>query len=47
MRNKQKAAAVATMVRLRLTRETFVRGPDPLEVDGLAAFRRSIGLDSD
>lgn len=46
-RRERRAGEVATMVRLRLTRETFVRGAEPLEVHGLAAFRRSIGLDSD
>lgn len=36
---------VAEMVGLRLTREAFVRGPDPLSVSGVAPFRASIGLD--
>lgn len=32
--------------RLVLTPEEFVRGPDPVEVDGADALRRFIGLDS-
>lgn len=32
---------------LVLTPGDFVRGPHPLQVEGLAAFRRSIGLDSE
>jgi RimJ/RimL family protein N-acetyltransferase len=32
---------------LRLVLDDFVRGPHPIEVEGLAAFRLSIGLDSE
>jgi RimJ/RimL family protein N-acetyltransferase len=38
---------LAEMTQLLLTPEAFRRGPQPLEVEGVAAFRRSIGLDAD
>lgn len=34
------------MTKLVLTQTAFQRGPDTLEVEGVEAFRRSIGLDS-
>jgi RimJ/RimL family protein N-acetyltransferase len=37
----------ADMTQLVLTPEAFRRGPQELEVEGVAAFRRSIGLDSE
>lgn len=37
----------AEMTQLLLTPEAFRRGPQTLEVEGVAAFRRSIGLDAD
>jgi RimJ/RimL family protein N-acetyltransferase len=36
----------AGMTQLLLTPEAFRRGPQALEVEGVAAFRRSIGLDA-
>jgi RimJ/RimL family protein N-acetyltransferase len=38
---------LADMTQLVLTPEAFRRGPQVLEVEGVAAFRRSIGLDSE
>lgn len=38
---------VAVNLRLVLTPETFVPGEQPLAVEGLAAFRRFVGLDAD
>lgn len=37
----------AEMTQLVLTPEAFRRGPQDLEVDGVEAFRRSIGLDAE
>lgn len=37
----------AEMAQLLLTPEAFRRGPQDLEVEGVEAFRRSIGLDAD
>ena len=37
----------AEMIQLRLTPEAFRRGPHTLTVEGVTAFRRSIGLDAD
>lgn len=38
---------LAHQTRLLLTPEAFRRGPHHLQVDGVTAFRRSIGLDTD
>lgn len=46
-RLQRRPGEVAVNQRLVLTPETFVRGEDPLEVEGLAAFRRFVGLDAD
>ena len=46
-RRERRPGEVATTIELVLTPEAFVRGPHPLEVSGVEAFRRSIGLDSD
>jgi RimJ/RimL family protein N-acetyltransferase len=45
-RLKRREGELATNLGLVLTPEDFVRGEHPLEVHGLAPFRRSIGLDS-
>ncbi|WP_457207079.1 hypothetical protein, partial [Nocardioides sp. P5_C9_2] len=37
----------AAMTQLLLTPEALRRGPQPLEVEGVEAFRRSIGLGTD
>ena len=47
VRRERRPGEVATTVELLLTPEAFVRGEHPLEVSGVEAFRRSIGLDSD
>jgi RimJ/RimL family protein N-acetyltransferase len=44
-RLKRRDGELATNLGLVLTPEDFVRGQHPLEVEGVAAFRRSIGLD--
>lgn len=44
-RLERRPGELAVNQSLLLTRETFVRG-DPVEVEGAAAFRRSIGLDT-
>ena len=46
-RLRRRPGEVAVNLRLVLTQETFVRGEHPLEVEGLAAFRRFVGLDAD
>jgi RimJ/RimL family protein N-acetyltransferase len=46
-RLRRRPGEVAVNQRLVLTPETFVRGEHPLEVEGLAAFRRFVGLDAD
>ena len=46
-RLERRPGELALNQELRLAPEDFVRGPHPLEVTGLAAFRRSIGLDAD
>jgi len=45
-RLKRREGELATNLGLVLTPGDLVRGEHPLEVEGLAAFRRSIGLDS-
>lgn len=45
-RHKRREGELALNQRLVLTPDDFVRGPHDVEVEGLAAFRRSIGLDS-
>ncbi|MGH3334241.1 MAG: GNAT family N-acetyltransferase [Nocardioides sp.] len=45
-RLKRREGELATNLGLVLTPVDLVRGQHPLEVEGLAAFRRSIGLDS-
>ena len=45
-RLKRREGELARNLRLVLTQEDFVRGEHPLEVEGVEAFRRSIGLDS-
>ena len=47
VRRERRPGEVATTVELLLAPEDLVRGEHPLEVHGLEAFRRSIGLDSD
>jgi RimJ/RimL family protein N-acetyltransferase len=44
-RRERRPGELATTVELVLTPGDFVRGEHPLEVSGVAAFRRSIGLD--
>jgi RimJ/RimL family protein N-acetyltransferase len=44
-RLKRREGELATNLGLVLTPEDLVRGEHPLEVEGVAAFRRSIGLD--
>lgn len=46
-RQVRREGELALNQRLVLTPDDFVRGPHPVEVQGLAAFRRSIGLDSE
>ena len=46
IRRERRAGEAATTVELLLTPEAFVRGEHALEVSGVEAFRRSIGLDS-
>lgn len=46
-RVQRRSGELAELERLVLAPEDFVRGEHTLEVEGLAAFRRSIGLDSD
>ena len=46
-RRERRPGEVATLTGLLLTPDDLVRGPHPVEVHGLEAFRRSIGLDSD
>lgn len=45
-RRERRPGELATTIELVLTPDTFVRGEHPVEVQGLAAFRRSVGLDS-
>lgn len=45
-RLKRREGELATNLGLVLTPEDLVRGEHPLEVEGVAPFRRSIGLDS-
>jgi RimJ/RimL family protein N-acetyltransferase len=45
-RLKRREGELAANQGLVLTPEELIRGEHPLEVDGVAAFRRSIGLDS-
>jgi RimJ/RimL family protein N-acetyltransferase len=45
-RLKRREGELASNQGLVLTPEELIRGEHPLEVDGVAAFRRSIGLDS-
>ena len=45
-RLKRREGELATNIGLVLTPGDFVRGDHPVQVEGLAAFRRSIGLDS-
>jgi RimJ/RimL family protein N-acetyltransferase len=45
-RLKRREGELATNLGLVLTKEDLVRGEHPLEVEGVAPFRRSIGLDS-
>jgi RimJ/RimL family protein N-acetyltransferase len=45
-RHKRREGELALNQRMVLTPDDFVRGPHDVEVEGLAAFRRSIGLDS-
>jgi RimJ/RimL family protein N-acetyltransferase len=45
-RRERRPGELASTIELVLTPDTFVRGEHPLEVEGLAAFRRSVGLDS-
>ncbi|GAA2116109.1 GNAT family protein [Nocardioides bigeumensis] len=47
IRRERRPGEAATTIQLLLTPEAFVRGEHPLEVSGVEAFRRSIGLDSD
>lgn len=46
VRRERRPGEVATTVELLLTPEDFVRGEHPVQVRGVEAFRRSIGLDS-
>lgn len=46
-RRTRRPGELATLVGLVLTPEDFVRGEHPVEVEGSAAFRHSIGLDSE
>jgi RimJ/RimL family protein N-acetyltransferase len=46
VRRERRPGELATTIELVLTPDAFVRGRHPVHVDGLAAFRRSIGLDS-
>lgn len=46
-RMRRREGELALNQRLTLTADDLVRGPHPVEVEGLAAFRRSVGLDSD
>ena len=45
VRRERRAGELASTIELVLTPERFVRGEHALEVEGLAGFRRSIGLD--
>jgi RimJ/RimL family protein N-acetyltransferase len=44
-REQRRPGELALNQKLLLTREAFVRGPDPLQVQGVAEFRRFVGLD--
>jgi len=46
VRRERRPGELASTIELVLAPEDFVRGPHQVEVEGLAAFRRSIGLDS-
>jgi RimJ/RimL family protein N-acetyltransferase len=46
-RLKRRDGELALNQGLVLTRDDLIRGPHPVEVEGVVAFRRSIGLDSD
>ena len=46
-RLQRRDGELAVEQQLVLTRERLVRGPHELEVDGVAAFRRSVGLDAE
>ena len=46
VRRERRPGELASTVELVLTPEDLVRGEHPVEVEGLAAFRASIGLDS-
>lgn len=46
IRRERRPGELATTVELVLTPEDFMRGEHPLEVSGVTAFRRSIGLDA-
>lgn len=46
-RLQRRPGEAAVEIGLLLTPETFVRGEHPVEVEGLAGFRRAIGLDSE
>jgi len=45
VRRERRAGELASTIELVLTPERFVRGEHALEVEGLAGFRRSVGLD--
>ena len=45
VRRERRAGELVSTVELVLTPELFVRGEHALEVEGLDAFRRSVGLD--
>lgn len=45
-RLKRREGELALNIGLVLRPEDFIRGEHPLEVEGVAAFRRSVGLDS-
>lgn len=46
VRRERRPGELASTVELVLTVEDLVRGQHPVEVEGLAAFRTSVGLDS-
>lgn len=45
-REQRRPGELALNQKLLLTPQSFVRGPDPLQVKGIAEFRRFIGLDA-
>ncbi len=46
-RRQRREGELAVLRRLVLTVDAFVRGPDPVRVEGVEGLRRAIGLDRD